>query len=266
MPFSPTAFAGFLLLLASLVLPAFPAEAAPGTGGGKVVKLSEARRATYMAAFEQHVLQTYVQTGLTATGLPMNVYREALVGFYNLQQRGLVAPAKQVLTIIDFNRSSRLKRLWVVDVKQQRVLFHTLVAHGKNTGAEFASAFSNVNGSEMSSLGFYVTGNTYEGKHGLSLKLNGLEPKYNTNAASRAVVVHGANYVCEEFVQAHGRLGRSQGCPALPLNQSSAIIRAIKNGTVVYAHAPRTVQYESSFQQLDPALVGFAQSKGLSDE
>jgi hypothetical protein len=263
---TPTAFAGLLILLLTLLTPVSPAAAAPGSGGGSAVKLTDARRATYMAAFEQHVLLTYVQTGLTSSGMPMDVYREALIGFYNLQRRGKVAPQRQVLTIIDFNRSSRLKRLWVVDVKQQRVLFHTLVAHGKNTGEEFASAFSNANGSEMSSLGFYVTGNTYDGKHGLSLKLNGVDPKYNTNAADRAVVVHGADYVCEEFVRAHGRLGRSQGCPALPLSQSSAIIRAIKNGTVVYAHAPRGVRYESSLQELDPALLAFAQSKGLADD
>ncbi|GAA3941702.1 murein L,D-transpeptidase catalytic domain family protein [Hymenobacter algoricola] len=211
-------------------------------------------------------MQTYVQIGLTATGMPMDVYREALVGFYNLQQRGLVSAQRQVLTIIDFSRSSRLKRLWVVDVKQRRVLFHTLVAHGKNTGEEFASAFSNQNGSEMSSLGFYVTGNTYSGKHGLSLKLNGLDPGYNTNAGTRAVVVHGAEYVCEEFVRQHGRLGRSQGCPALPMQQSSAIIQAIKGHTVVYAHAPRGVRYQSELQQLDPALVAFAQSAGLAED
>jgi len=265
MPITPTAFAGFLLVLLAFFVPKPASAAAPGNGGA-VVRLSEARRATYTAAFEQHVLQTYVQTGLTAAGLPLDVYREALIGFYNLQQRGLVAPQRQVLTIIDFNRSSRQKRLWVVDVQQRRVLFHTLVAHGKNTGEEFASAFSNQNNSEMSSLGFYVTGNTYEGKHGLSLKLNGLDAGYNTNAASRSVVVHGAAYVCEEFVRQHGRLGRSQGCPALPADQSSAIIRAIKNGTVVYAHAPRGVRYESELQQLDPALVAFAQSRGLADE
>ncbi|RYU74170.1 murein L,D-transpeptidase catalytic domain family protein [Hymenobacter persicinus] len=263
---TPTAFAGLLLVLLSFFSGVESAAAAPGNGGGAVVKLTGPRRATYMAAFEQHVLQTYVQTGLTTSGLPINVYREALLGFYNLQQRGQVSAQRQVLTIIDFNRSSRLKRLWVIDVKQQRVLFHTLVAHGKNTGEEFASAFSNQNGSEMSSLGFYVTGNTYDGKHGLSLKLNGLDAGYNTNAASRSVVVHGAEYVCEEFVRAHGRLGRSQGCPALPLDQSSAIIRAIKNGTVVYAHAPSGVRYESSLQELDPALLAFAQSKGLADD
>jgi hypothetical protein len=260
---TPTAFAGLLLLLLSLFSSRVDA-AVPGAGTGHV-KLTDARRATYMAAFEQHVLQTYVQSGLTAAGLPIDVYREALLGFYNLQQRGLVGAQRQVLTIIDFNRSSRLKRLWVIDVRQQHVLFHTLVAHGKNTGEEFASAFSNQNGSEMSSLGFYVTGNTYQGKHGLSLKLHGQDAGYNTNAATRAVVVHGADYVSEDFVRTHGRLGRSQGCPALPVGQSSAVINAIRNGTVVYAHAPRGVRYESELQQLDPALVAFAQSKGLAD-
>ncbi|UOQ70792.1 murein L,D-transpeptidase catalytic domain family protein [Hymenobacter cellulosilyticus] len=223
-----------------------------------------ARKAFYTAAFEQHMLLTYTQSGLTQSGLSLSVFRQALIGYYNLQQRGLASTAKPLLTVIDFSRSSRLKRLWVIDLKKQRVLFHTLVAHGKNTGEEFAKAFSNKNGSEQSSIGFYVTGNTYTGKHGLSLKLQGLEPRYNSNAASRAVVVHGAEYVCEDFVRQHGRLGRSQGCPALPTAQASSIIRAIKGGSVIYAHAPATVNYTSSFLQLDPALTAFARTQGIA--
>lgn len=262
----PTAFASLLLSLLTTVCPLTGIPAARATGGASTtarLALNEARRNAYLAAFEQHTLHTYALSGLATSGLPLEVYREALMGFYQLQQRGLASAAKQTLTIIDFNRSSRLKRLWVVDVHRSQVLHHTLVAHGKNTGEEFAQAFSNRVGSEMSSLGFFVTTHTYSGKHGLSLRLRGVDPTYNTNANDRDVVVHGADYVCEEFVQQHGRLGRSQGCPALPMKESSNIIRTIKDGTVIYAHAPAGVPYASSWLKLDPALLAFAQVKGL---
>jgi hypothetical protein len=261
-----TAFASLFFGLCTFLCPlkAIPAARTnPAAGSTSKPMLSEARRATYLAAFEQHALHTYALAGLPISGLPIDVYREALLGFYQLQRRGLANPAKQTLTIIDFNRSSRLKRLWVIDLQRARVLHHTLVAHGINTGGEFAQAFSNRIGSEMSSLGFYVTNQTYTGKHGLSLRLRGVDPNYNTNAFDRDVVVHGAEYVCEEFVQRHGRLGRSQGCPALPVKESSAIIRTIKGGTVLFAHAPAGVPYSSTWLKLDPALQAFAQVKGL---
>ncbi|WP_222940445.1 murein L,D-transpeptidase catalytic domain family protein [Hymenobacter sp. BT491] len=264
-----TAFVSAFISLSSILLPAATSPAAnrpassSGSGAAAVRIENEARRTLYLASFEQHVMRSYAQSKLVTADLAPDVYREALVGFYNLQQRGVISPSQHVLTIIDFNRSSRLKRLWVIDLREQRLLFHSLVAHGKNTGEEFATAFSNREGSEMSSLGFYVTGHTYTGKHGLSLKLKGVDPGYNTNAATRAVVVHGADYVSEDFVREHGRLGRSQGCPALPSNESSDIIRAIYGGSVVYAHAPRGVAYQSNWLQLDPALLAFARSQGI---
>ena len=239
------------------------AASSPRTGGAPKPN-TELRRAQYMAAFEQFVLTSYMKAKLVNYGVPVNVYREALMGYYSLSQRGQISPSRQVLTIIDFERPSRQKRLWVIDLKKQTVLFHSLVAHGKNTGNDLARTFSNREGSEMSSLGFYTTGSTYQGKHGLSLKLHGQDPGYNTNAANRAVVVHGADYVSEDFVRQHGRLGRSQGCPALPAQQSSAIIRAIQGGTVIYAHGPSQVRYTSGWLQLDPALLAFAQRQGLA--
>ncbi|GAA4386682.1 hypothetical protein GCM10023186_31590 [Hymenobacter koreensis] len=218
--------------------------------------------AAYRAAFEQNLVRTYVGAGLANTGLSTTVLRNALVGYYNLRSRGLAS--KPVLTIIDFSRSSRLNRLWVIDLAKQRLLYHTLVAHGKGTGEEFAKAFSNVSGSEQSSLGFYLTQQTYQGKHGLSLKLRGMDPKFNSNAGPRAVVVHGAQYVCQDFIRQHGRLGRSQGCPALPQEQSAPIIKTIQGGSVVYAHAPDGVTYSSQWLNLDAALPSFARSHGIS--
>jgi hypothetical protein len=256
----PTAFTSILLTACLLFsIPVASSRALPPTK-----PTLETRKTLYLAAFEQHVASSYVKAKLVNYGVPANVYREALMGYYALSQRGQVGPSQHTLTIIDFERPSRQKRLWVIDLKKQTVLFHTLVAHGKNTGADLAQNFSNQEGSEKSSLGFYVTGQTYQGKHGLSLKLHGQDPGYNTNAASRSVVVHGADYVSEEFVRQHGRLGRSQGCPALPVGQSSAIIRAIKGGGVIFAHGPSEVRYQSNWLRPDPALLAFAQQQGLS--
>ncbi|MBJ6109192.1 murein L,D-transpeptidase catalytic domain family protein [Hymenobacter sp. BT523] len=218
-----------------------------------------AQRAYYQTAFEQQTAQLYAKLGLSSSGLPLTVFREGLVGYYNLRPAGKRASAPPVLTLIDFSRPSQQKRLWVIDVEKAKVLFHTLVAHGKASGADVPLAFSDRNGSEMSSLGFYRTApTTYTGKHGLSLKIKGLDPGFNTNAESRAVVVHGAEYVCEDFVKTHGRLGRSQGCPALPVAETAAIVKTIKGGSVLYLHGPARAGYRSRWLNLDTAVAAFA--------
>jgi hypothetical protein len=110
-----------------------------------------------------------------------------------LQTKGKIQ--KNILTLIDFSLSSNVKRLWIIDLNTKTVLFNSLVAHGRNTGNEFAASFSNKSESFKSSLGFYATGEVYQGKHGLSLRLDGLERGVNDNARARAVVMHGADYV-----------------------------------------------------------------------
>lgn len=160
----------------------------------------------------------------------------ALKGFFELKSKGLIH--KEILTIIDFSLSAKTKRLWVIDLAKNIVLFHSLVAHGKNSGEEFANDFSNKRDSHKSSLGFYLTGETYNGKHGLSMKLDGIEKGLNDNARTRGVVVHASNYVSEEYVQKTNRLGRSQGCPALPKNLSANIINIIKNKSCLYIYHP----------------------------
>ncbi|MBF9220458.1 murein L,D-transpeptidase catalytic domain family protein [Hymenobacter ruricola] len=224
-----------------------------------------ARRAYFQTAFEQEAAQLYAKMGLGETGLPLAVFREGLVGYYNLRPAGKQASSPPVLTLIDFSRPSQQKRLWVIDLEKAKVLFHTLVAHGKASGADVPVAFSDKNGSEMSSLGFYRTApTTYTGKHGLSLKIVGLDPGFNTHAESRAVVVHGAEYVCEDFVKAHGRLGRSQGCPALPVAETAAIVKAIKGGSVIYLHGPATAGYRSRWLNVDTAVEAFASQRKAS--
>jgi hypothetical protein len=132
-------------------------------------------------------------------------------------------------------------------------LFNTLVAHGQGSGMDMAEKFSNTPNSNQSSLGFYVANETYTGKHGMSLRLDGMDEGYNTNARSRAVVVHGADYVSQSFVNQHGRLGRSWGCPALPRELTSAIINTIKGKTLLYIEGPSDT-YSSS--HLDENVIG----------
>ncbi|WP_269685702.1 murein L,D-transpeptidase catalytic domain family protein [Flavobacterium lacustre] len=164
---------------------------------------------------------------------------QALKGFYLLKEKGLIK--KNILTLVDFSLSSNLKRLWVIDLTTNTVLFQSLVAHGRNTGEEFANSFSNAQQSFKSSLGFYVTGEIYNGKHGMSLRLDGLEKGLNDNARIRGVVMHAANYVSNSFIKNNKRLGRSQGCPAIPEELSKDIINAIKNKSCLFIYHPSVI-------------------------
>lgn len=177
----------------------------------------------------------YEQLETNALAMPsFESFNQALEGFYKLKEKGLVQ--KEVLTLVDFTQSSTTKRLWVIDLENNTVLYNTLVAHGKNSGEEFANSFSNKPESFQSSLGFYVTGEVYTGKHGTSLRLDGLEKGYNDNARNRAVVLHGADYVSESFIKNHRRLGRSQGCPAVPVEMNERIINAIKGKSCLFIY------------------------------
>lgn len=144
--------------------------------------------------------------------------------------------ARDIITLIDFSKPSTEKRLYVVDLKLKKLLHVSYVSHGKNSGEKYATSFSNEVGSCKSSLGFYRTENTYYGKNGYSLILDGLEKGINDNAKSRAIVMHGAAYADPSTIRSCGRLGRSLGCPALPLSVCKQIIDAIKGGTLLYIH------------------------------
>lgn len=143
---------------------------------------------------------------------------------------------KPLLTVIDFTLPSTEKRLWVIDVEKREILLNTVVAHGRNTGELMAENFSNTHESFKSSLGFYKTAETYQGKHGYSLRLDGLEKGFNDQARARAIVIHGADYAREEFAKATGRLGRSLGCPALPTEISAQVIDLIKDGSLIFIY------------------------------
>jgi L,D-transpeptidase catalytic domain len=171
-------------------------------------------------------------------------FTEALNGFYDLKEKGLIT--KDILTIIDFSLSSTKKRLWIIDLSTNTVLLNSLVSHGMNSGGEYANSFSNSNSSNKSSLGFYATGEVYRGKHGTSLKLDGLEKGLNSNARARAVVIHGADYANPTILKSQGFLGRSQGCPAIPQGLSLKVINLIKNKSCLFIYHPaRSNKYQA---------------------
>lgn len=166
----------------------------------------------------------------------LEVFKIAYNGYNSLKSEGKMA--KNIITLIDFSISSNNERMWVIDLDKGEVLFHTLVAHGRNTGEEYAKYFSNEMSSYKSSLGFYLTNELYHGKHGLSLRLDGLEKGYNDKARDRAIVMHGANYVSKEFIAANGRLGRSLGCPAVPEDMNEQIIKTIQGKSLLFIYHP----------------------------
>lgn len=177
------------------------------------------------------IRKLYTETGLEKV-VSFAAFEQALAGYACIERKN-----KDIVTIIDFSKPSTEKRLAVLDMKQGKLLFSSLVAHGKNSGGNYAVSFSNANGSHKSSLGFYVTENTYQGKNGYSLILNGLEKGINDRAKERAIVMHGAAYANPAVIGRGGRLGRSFGCPALPQALSKPIINAIKGGTLLFIYA-----------------------------
>jgi hypothetical protein len=189
--------------------------------------------------------ELYENTGLEELGLSREAFSYAWKGYQNLLKKNLVNRA-EYLTIIDFSQSSRKKRLYLVDVETQNVVLNTWVAHGRNSGGEYAMKFSNRPESLQSSLGFYITQSTYTGAHGLSLKLLGVDRGYNDKALQRNIVIHGAAYVGENWLHNQPYLGRSWGCPALAQKESAEIITTIKNGTCLFIYHPSGNYLKSS--------------------
>jgi hypothetical protein len=202
----------------------------------EVAPKSQATVSTVISAdsiYNQHINTLYADLKLKEKGLALTVFEKALTGFYNIRQLGLV-PNKSILTIADFDQLSTKKRLYIIDLQQKTLLLNTWVAHGQNSGGDEANVFSNINNSFSSSLGFYLTGEVYRGVHGKSLKLDGLDEGFNSNARTRSIVVHGAAYVSEGTIKALGRLGRSQGCPAVATEVADKVIQTIEDKTVLF--------------------------------
>ena len=185
----------------------------------------------------------YSEWNLTTAGLSQEAFNDAIKGYNYLQEKKLLTN-NNVLTIVDYSKPSSQKRLYVLDMNSGKILFNTLVAHGKNSGLEYANNFSNADASHKTSLGFFITLNTYNGGNGYSLKLKGCEKGINDKALERAIVMHGAEYADESFLQNNGYLGRSYGCPAVPEKINKKIIDVIKNGSCMFLYHP-TKRYTS---------------------
>jgi hypothetical protein len=185
-------------------------------------------------------LDLYNSFGLAET-IQFKAFEQAMQGWEKINAKN-----KNIITIIDFSLPSTEKRMVVLDLSKKQVLFHTIVSHGRNSGEKYATSFSNKHSSYQSSLGFYLTENTYMGGNGFSLRLEGLEKGINDQAKARAVVIHGADYCSEAIIKSTGRLGRSYGCPALPREINEDVINTIKDGTLLYIYADNQEYMASS--------------------
>ena len=184
--------------------------------------------------FTQYLDEIYNNAQLSSSGLDLAVFQKAVTGFFNLKAANKVPQYSSVITIVDLSKSSRTKRMWIVDLINKELLLNTWVAHGNGSGDDMANYFSNENDSHASSLGFYVTDDIYHGKHGRSLRLDGMDAGFNNNARARSIVVHAASYVSTGTINELGRLGRSEGCPAVSPKVAGKVINTIKGKTVIF--------------------------------
>ena len=191
--------------------------------------------------YEQLILTSIYTDCELKDKLDFDVFKSAMEGYNSIE-----APNKNLLSIIDYSKPSNEKRFFIIDVENRKMLYNTLVAHGQKSGYVNATKFSNKYGSHKSSLGFFRTGNSYYGKRGYSLQLDGLEKGINDNARQRGIVIHGANYVSENIANGNGVIGRSWGCPAVSKKLSKEIINLLKGGTLLYIYADDEVYKEKS--------------------
>lgn len=230
-----TALSLFLTLTASFAFTAYnpsgnsePVEIAPYTT--EIKKISE-------PTSEEKIDLLFEEFAAVNTNMPSKVsFAYAITGYNKLEEEEKIK--NRLLSIVDFSLPSTEKRLWILNMETNEVLYHTYVSHGQNTGGNMATDFSNTPNSLQSSLGFFVTAETYYGKNGLSLFIDGMEEEFNSKARERYVVIHGADYANEDSIQRLGRLGRSYGCPAVPTKVSKEIINKIKGGSALFIFHP----------------------------
>lgn len=219
----------FWLVLIAFIAPVTIVKA--GTGGPVIHKHIE------KAAFAEEVTALYEQINLKELGLTKKAFEYALKGYYYLLDHNLLSKTN-ILSICDLSQSSRNKRLYVLDLEKKEVVINTYVAHGRNSGTEYARSFSNNPASHKTSLGFYVTQQTYYGNNGLSLKIRGLEKGFNDRANGRNIVIHGSEYVGPDFLRMNRFSGRSYGCPAVPSDETEEVINTIKEGSCLFIYHP----------------------------
>ncbi|MEO9211051.1 MAG: murein L,D-transpeptidase catalytic domain family protein [Ginsengibacter sp.] len=225
--YSVTLFSALILII---YIPITSAKVhAPATKNNRLISTAKSN------ALNAEII--YAKMNLQEMGLSEEAFNYAFQGYeYLLSQNKL--ENEDILTVLDFGLPSSAKRLFVIDLKNQKVLYNTYVAHGRNSGKEYASQFSNEPESFKSSLGFFITKGTYFGAHGFSLQLEGEEKGINDNALSRAIVMHSADYVNKNLIKQQGYIGRSLGCPALPKELYKPIIEKIKDGSCLFIYSP----------------------------
>jgi hypothetical protein len=221
----------YALIVCALLVSFAPVNPCMAGDGGKT------RRGGEKTAFTETVSTLYDEIDLKALGLTKRAFAYALKGYYYLLDHHRLSRTN-ILSICDLSQSSRNKRLYILDLEQKSVIINTYVAHGRNSGKEYARSFSNNPASHKTSLGFYVTEDTYYGTNGLSLKICGMERGFNDRAIGRNIVIHGSEYVGPDFLQMNSYTGRSYGCPAVPADETETVINAIKGGSCLFIYHP----------------------------
>lgn len=184
---------------------------------------------------ELNIKELYNELNAAQYDLSSTAFRYAYIGYQTMKKQHRLNN-KELFSIIDFTKDCNSKRFYTIDLEKMKIVYYTYVAHGKKSGERMATSFSDAVESNKSSIGFYITGNTYNGGNGYSLILNGDEKGYNSNLAKRSVVVHAADYANEDYIARNGRMGRSLGCPALPENIYKQVIETIKEKTMIFAY------------------------------
>ena len=184
---------------------------------------------------ELNIKELYNELNAAQYDLSFTAFRYAYIGYQTMKKQHRLNN-KELFSIIDFTKDCNSKRFYTIDLEKMKIVYYTYVAHGKKSGERMATSFSAAVESNKRSIGFYITGNTYNGGNGYSLILHGDEKGYNSNLAKRSVVVHAADYANEDYIARNGRMGRSLGCPALPENIYKQVIETIKEKTMIFAY------------------------------
>lgn len=184
---------------------------------------------------ELNIKELYNELNAAQYDLSFTAFRYAYIGYQTMKKQHRLNN-KELFSIIDFTKDCNSKRFYTIDLEKMKIVYYTYVTHGKKSGERMATSFSDAVESNKSSIGFYITGNTYNGGNGYSLMLHGDEKGYNSNLAKRSVVVHAADYANEDYIARNGRMGRSLGCPALPENIYKQVIETIKEKTMIFAY------------------------------
>ncbi len=234
-----------ITLIITLIFPIYAGEASLSTEKNVVNKKSTNKERSFVAYSED------IYQKINDSDLDFDAFNYALKGYVKLQHTEALKNSKY-LTIIDMSASANTERFYIINMETQELEHKSLVAHGQKSGSEFAKQFSNKVNSHQTSLGFYKTAETYTGKHGLSLRLDGLEYS-NNKARERAVVIHEADYANPEYIKKNGRLGRSYGCPSLPAKDYATIVGKIKEGSCLFIYYPQE-QYLSKSNLADTTL------------